>query len=174
MPCLQSHIRATHIFSCTLATSKLYEILQWDIAWRIKTQQPRHGWAWVNIMRNGCQMANPPITKKPTGYRLPPASLELGLFNGCNTFAPSWMFLSLDILFEYWIEHIIFGLLYFMFRFSTRIFYRGVPGFDCPCGVWCCGLTTYTLCVGPLLGNLVWNDSGFVSLTLWRTTFSLL
>ena len=29
------------------------------------------------------------------------------------------------------------GLLYVMFRFPTRIFYMGVPGFatDCPCGV---------------------------------------
>ena len=26
---------------------------------------------------------------------------------------------------------------------------------------------------GPLFGNLVWNDSGFVSLTQWRTAFSL-
>ena len=36
-----------------------------------------------------------------------------------------------------------FGLLYGMFTFPTRIFYRGVPGFatDCPCGVWCRGLS---------------------------------
>ena len=27
--------------------------------------------------------------------------------------------------------------------------------------------------VGPLFGNIVWNDSGFENLTLWRTTFSL-
>ena len=48
------------------------------------------------------------------------------------------MFLSLDILFEYWIEHVISGPLYVVFRFSTRIFYRGVPGLvtDCPCGIW--------------------------------------
>ena len=44
-----------------------------------------------------------------------------------------------------------------MFTFPTRIFYRGVPGFatDCPCGVWCHGLTTCPLYVGPLFGNLV-------------------
>ena len=43
------------------------------------------------------------------------------------------------------------------FTFHTRIFYRGVPGFatDCPCGVWCRGLTTCLLYVGPLFGNLV-------------------
>ena len=51
-----------------------------------------------------------------------------------------------------------------MFRFSTMIFYRGVPGFatDCRSGVSCRGLITYLLYVGPLFENLVWNDSGFV------------
>ena len=46
-------------------------------------------------------------------------------------------------------------------------FIRGVPGFatDCPCGVWCRGLTTCPLYVGPLFENLVYNDSRFVSLT---------
>ena len=53
-------------------------------------------------------------------------------------------------------------------------FYRGVPGFtiDCHGGVRCRGLTTCPLHVGPLFGNQVWNDSGFVSLIQWRTTFS--
>ena len=62
---------------------------------------------------------------------------------------------ALDILLEYWIEHVSFGLLYVMFTFPTRIFYRGVPDFatDCPCGVWCRGLTTCPLYVGPLFGN---------------------
>ena len=32
------------------------------------------------------------------------------------------MFLPLDILLEYWIEHVSFGLLYVMFTFPTRIF----------------------------------------------------
>ena len=50
-----------------------------------------------------------------------------------------------------------FGLLYVMFTFPTRLFYRGVPGFatDCPCGVWCRGLTICLLYVGPFFGNLV-------------------
>ena len=67
------------------------------------------------------------------------------------------IFLPLDILLEYWIEHVSFGLLYVMFTFPTRIFYRGVPSFttDCPCDVWCRGLTTCPLYVGPLFGNLV-------------------
>ena len=42
-------------------------------------------------------------------------------------------------LFEYHIEHVTIGPLYFMFKFSIGIYHRGVPGFatDCPCGVWC-------------------------------------
>ena len=61
------------------------------------------------------------------------------------------MFLTLDILFKYWIEHVTFGLLYVMFRFPIRIFYKDVPGFATDC----------LLYVGPLLGNIAWNDSGF-------------
>ena len=77
---------------------------------------------------------------------------KLFWFCKCTT---SWMFPPLDILFEYWIEHVTFGLLCVMFTFPTRIFYRGVPGFatDCPCGVWCSGLTTCLLYVGPLFGK---------------------
>ena len=64
---------------------------------------------------------------------------------------------------EYWIEHVTFGLLYVMFRFSTRIFYGGVPGFatDCHCGVWCRGLTTCLLYVGPLLNIYLEMMVGF-------------
>ena len=82
-------------------------------------------------------------------------------------YEPSWTFLFQGILFEYWIEHITFERLYVMLRFSTGISYRGVPGFTtaCPCGVWWRGLTTCLLYVGPLFGNLVWNDSGRESLT---------
>ena len=78
------------------------------------------------------------------------------LFWFCKCTTP-WMFLPLDILLEYWIEHVSSGLLYVMFTIPTRIFYREVPGFatDCPCGVWCRGLTTCPLYVGPLFGNLV-------------------
>ena len=80
------------------------------------------------------------------------------------------MFTTLDIIFEYCIKHTDFGPLYVTFRFSMRIFYSGVPGFatDCPCGVWCHGLTTCLLYVVPFLRNLAWNDSIFVSLTYWR------
>ena len=72
----------------------------------------------------------------------------------CST---PFMFLPLDILLEYWIGHVTFGLLCVMFTFPARIFYRGVPGSatDSLCGVWCGGLTTCPLYVVPLFGNLV-------------------
>ena len=71
---------------------------------------------------------------------------EIGWFCFCYCMPP-WMFLPLDFLFEYWIELDYSGLLYVRFTFSMRIFCRGVPGFatDCPCGVWCRGLTTCLL-----------------------------
>ena len=53
------------------------------------------------------------------------------------------------------------------FIFSNDIFYGVVPGFaiDCPCGVWCHGLTTFLLhCVHFLE---IWS----VSLTLRKTFF---
>ena len=61
------------------------------------------------------------------------------------------MFPTLDILLEYWMEHFTFGLLYVMFTFPIRIFYRRVLGFatDYPCDVWCRGLNTCLLYVGP-------------------------
>ena len=88
-------------------------------------------------------------------------------FAFCNL-SPSRMFLSLDLLPEYRIQHTI-GLLYVTSIYSTRIFYRGVSGFatDCPCGVWCRGLTTCLLYVGPLFGYLLLNNSWPVGLTCW-------
>ena len=86
-----------------------------------------------------------------------------------------WVFLALKLLFAYWIGHATFGFLCAMFRLS-RIFYRVFPGFatDRPCGVWCRELTTWLLNVDPRFGNLVWNYSGFESLTWWRTFVSLI
>ena len=52
--------------------------------------------------------------------------------------------------------------------YSTWIFCRGVvSGFaiDCPCGVWCRGLTTCLLHVGPPFGNRLLNNSWAVGLT---------
>ena len=44
--------------------------------------------------------------------------------------------------------------------YSTWLFCRGVSGFatDCPCGVWCRGLTTCLLHVGPPFGNRILNN----------------
>ena len=75
------------------------------------------------------------------------------LFHWFCKCTPPWMFLPLDIPSEYRPEHVTFGLLCVRFKFPSRIFCRRVPGFatDCPCGVWCRGLTTCLLYVGPPL-----------------------
>ena len=71
--------------------------------------------------------------------------------------SPPRMFLSLDLLWEYRIQHGANGPLYVTSSYSTWIFCRGVSGFatDCPCGVWCRGLTTCLLHVGPPFGNRI-------------------
>ena len=94
------------------------------------------------------------------GYQLPfdlHVRLSLHKYNWFCKCTTPWVFPPLDILLEYWIEHVSFGLLWVMFTFPTKIFYRGVPGFatNCPCGVWCRGLTTCPLYVGPRFGDLV-------------------
>ena len=63
------------------------------------------------------------------------------------------MFLPLDLLSEYRIQHGAIGPLYVTSSYSTWVFCRGVSGFatDCPCGVWCRGLTNCLLYVRPLL-----------------------
>ena len=83
--------------------------------------------------------------------------------------SPPRMFLSLDFLWEYRIQHGANGLLYVTPSYSTWIFCRGVSGFatDCPCGVWCRGLTTCLLHVGPPFGNRILNNSWAVGLTNW-------
>ena len=69
--------------------------------------------------------------------------------------SPPRMFLSLDPLWEYRIQHDANGPLYVTSSYSTWIFCRGVSGFatDCPCGVWCRGLTSCLLHVGPPFGS---------------------
>ena len=80
--------------------------------------------------------------------------------------SPPRMFLSLDLR-EYQIQHGANGPLYVTSSCSTWIFCRGVSGFatDCPCGVWCRGLTTCFLHVGPPFGNRILNNSWAVGLT---------
>ena len=60
--------------------------------------------------------------------------------------------------------------------YSTWIFCRGVSGFatDCPCGVWCRGLTTCLLHVGPPFGNRFLKNSWAVGLTWWIVYIHLL
>ena len=91
---------------------------------------------------------------------------------GCT--AP-WVFPSLGVLLEYWIEHVAHGLLYVVFTFPTMIFYGAVSGFatDWHCGVWCRGLTTCLLITGLLYGNLVQNGGRLVGLTKRKTDFLL-
>ena len=74
---------------------------------------------------------------------------------------------GLDLLWEYWIQHGANGPLYVTSCYSTWIFCRGVSGFatDCPCDVWCRGLTTCLLHVGPPFGNRILNNSWAVGLT---------
>ena len=69
--------------------------------------------------------------------------------------SPPRMFLSLDLLSEYRIQHGAIRPLYVTSSYSTWIFCREVSGFatDCPCSVWCRGLTTCLLHVGPPFGN---------------------
>ena len=70
---------------------------------------------------------------------------------------------------EYWIQHGAIGPLYITSSYSTWIFCRGVSGFatDCPCDVWCRGLTTCLLHVGPPFGNRFLNISWAVGSTYW-------
>ena len=73
--------------------------------------------------------------------------------------SPPRMFLSLDLLWEYRIQHGANGPLYVTSNYSTWIFCRGVSGFatDCPCGVWCRGLTTCLLHVSPPFENRIFK-----------------
>ena len=84
--------------------------------------------------------------------------------------SPPRMFLSLDLLSEYRNQHSAIGPLYVTSSFSTWIFCRCISGFatDCPCDVWCRGLTTCLLHVGPPFGNRFLNTSWAVGLTYWK------
>ena len=87
-------------------------------------------------------------------------------FAFCNL-SPPRMFLFLDLLSEYRIQHGTIGPLHVPSRYLIRILYRGVLGFatDGSFGVWCRGLTACLLFVGPLFGNRLLNSSWAVCLT---------
>ena len=78
-------------------------------------------------------------------------------------------FTNMDLLSEYRIQHGAIEPLYVKSSNSTWIFCRGVSGFatDCPCDVWCRGLNTCLLHVGPPFGNRFLNTSWAVGLTYW-------
>ena len=68
--------------------------------------------------------------------------------------SPPRMFLSLDLLWEYRIQHGVNGPLYIPSSHSTWIFCRGVSGVatDCPCGVGVVDITVYlSMCIQFLL-----------------------
>ena len=98
-----------------------------------------------------------------------PTQLPSSFYSGnciANSFASLYvriyrMFLSLDLLWEYRIQHGANGPLYVISSYSTWIFCRWVSGFatDCPCSVWCRGLATCLLHVGPSFGNRILNNS---------------
>ena len=83
--------------------------------------------------------------------------------------SPPRVFLSLDLLSEYRIQHGAIGPLYVTSSYSTWIFCRGLWGFatDCPCDFWCRGLTICLLHVGPPFRNRFLNTSWAVGLTYW-------
>ena len=76
--------------------------------------------------------------------------------------SPPRMFLPLNLLSEYRIQHGAIGPLYVTSSNSTWIFCRGVSGFvtDCPCDVWYrwCWLTTCLLHVCSPFGNRLLQD----------------
>ena len=74
--------------------------------------------------------------------------------------------LPLDLLSEYRIQHGAIGPIYVTSNYSTWIFCRWVSGFatDCPCSVWCRGLTTSLLYVCPLFGYRLLNNSSAIGL----------
>ena len=93
-------------------------------------------------------------------------TLILGIWRSAISHLPG-RFCPLDLLSEYWIQHGAIGPLYVTSSYSTWIFCGGVSGFvtGCPCGVWCHGLTTCLLHVGPPFGNRLLNNSWAVGFT---------
>ena len=84
----------------------------------------------------------------------------------CNLSHPS-MFLPLDLLAEYRFNMVSSDPCMSHLAIPTWIFCREVSGFatDCPCGVWCHGLTRCLLHVGPPFGNWLLNNGLAVGVT---------
>ena len=73
--------------------------------------------------------------------------------------SPPGMLLPPDCLLEYRIEQLNIGPFHVRFIFSTKIFYREVPGFasDCSWSVWCRVLTTWLMYIGLFLNSFKWQ-----------------
>ena len=71
-----------------------------------------------------------------------PHCVKLGNF--ASVIAQSVMFLLLDLLLAYWIEHVAIKFLDFYFEFLTMILFWVILGFEayCSCKVWCQALTS--------------------------------
>ena len=88
--------------------------------------------------------------------------------------SPPWMFLSLDLLSEYRIQRGAIGPLHVTSSYSTFAGEFQAFATDCPCDVWCRGLTTCLLHVGPPFGNRFLNSSWAVGWTYWIVYLHLL
>ena len=139
------HTKGFHIFALDIDAQYLCIILISNLYWWGK------GWPvdGLPFPDTGCPVPDVSIYYMSNINELPDGIL----FHWFCKCTPPWMFLPLDIPSEYRPEHVTFGLLCVIFKFPSRIFCRRVPGFatDCPCGVWCRGLTTCLLYVGPPL-----------------------
>ena len=85
--------------------------------------------------------------------------------------SPPRMFLCLDLLSQYRIQHGVIGPLYAtsiatQLRYSAGKF-QDLQLINCPCDVWCRGLTTCLLHVGPPFGNRFLNTRWAVYLHFW-------
>ena len=136
-------IQCMHVKSLT--TCDLGAFIGYDMSTQIKL------WTWET---KAIPMARPTAISRESKKK------SLNLYN-----LPSWR--SLDLLWEYRIQHGANGPLYVTSNYSTWIFCRGVSGFatDCPCGVWCRGSITCLLHVGPPFENRILNNSWAVGLT---------
>ena len=148
-----SHVTSTDIIPYTQSIIRFFLVYQADVSTFYTSNLYWWGKGWpvdgLPFPDTGCPVPDVSIYYMSNINELPDGIL----FHWFCKCTPPWMFLPLDIPSEYRPEHVTFGLLCVIFKFPSRIFCRRVPGFatDCPCGVWCRGLTTYLLYVGPPL-----------------------
>ena len=108
---------------------------------------------WSSVIRHTDHFFIPVCVSQGIGSQYNPAQMVRGLIRAMNN-------LYMNVTSSY----------------STRIFYRGVSGFatGCTCGVWCRGLTTCLLYVGPLFRNRPLNNRSVEGLTYWIVNLLIL